>query len=1027
MNNFLPRFSVSQPVLVNLLMIGIFLGGGLALLSMPQELNPNISFNWVFVTILYPGASPQEVEDLVAIPVEKELDKIDSVTELLTTAGEGYAFFLVKFDDMSNAEFTTKMQEVRLQIDNASIPDECEDPIVDDFGSDDFLPVIAVGVTTDGDPELAATVVDDLVDDIERIADVAKVQLSGLEEREIWVEIDPLQLNGHRLTLGAVVQALHARNVNFPGGNITIGRSEFQVRALSRFASPAEIERLVLRTGPDGGIVYLSDVATISEVRAETSILSRLDGKPAMTVSVSKKAGGSTYAVVDRIKELVEEYRERSPEGIEYKITIDSTKHIGRILSVLRNNAIIGITFIFFILLVFLGKANAGLASLGIPLSFMMTFILMQMTGNTINGSSVFALIIVLGIIVDDAIIVLENVHSHRQSGKSLRQAVIDGTSEVISPVTAGILTTIAAFLPLMLLPGIMGKFMRVIPFVVTLALAASLFEALVILPSHIHDWTGGSKRHERPEFRGYLWLRERYERLIRRFLRRRYLVMAVTTVILFGSFALIPLIGVEMFGDEDFDYFTILAKMPEGTSLEETDRIIGKIEAVALALPAEELDLVASNAGLYQGNDDWITRKNVGQVIVSLVPEGDRERTMEQIIDELRGAIAGISGITSLMFEKPTSGPPSPQPVSIRLTGKYFYELNGAMADIKAILAGIDGVYDVRDDFPGGKQEIRIEIDEERAALVGLSPREIALELRTAVEGLTATTYRDGDEDVDVVVKLREESANSLAEVRSLRITTFSGLSIPLSDIATISVNDATTEMKRRNLKRTIIIGADIDDAVTTVDRVVRQLTPHFEEISRRYEEVDLEIGGEFEEFSQAFNDIGKLFAIGVMLIFLILGTQFRSYIQPMVILCTVPFSFIGAMIGLLVSGDKFGIVTLFGVVALAGIVVNDAIVLISFINNARRDGMDRWESIVAGGVKRLRPIILTSVTTIGGLLPTVLGIGGTSLVWRPLANTIAWGLLAATVLTLLVIPCILAIVDDVKARLGVGMVKEG
>jgi len=1026
MNHFLPRFSVSQPVLVNLLMVGIFLGGGLALLSMPQELNPNINFNWVFVTILYPGASPQEVEDLVAIPVEKELDKIDSVTELLATVGEGYAFFLVKFDDMSTAEFTTKMQEVRLQIDNASIPDECEDPIVDDFGSDDFLPVVAVGVTTDGDPELAATVVDDLVDDIERIGDVAKVQLSGLEEREIWVEIDPLKLNGHNLTLGAVVQALHARNVNFPGGNITIGRSEFQVRALSRFESPAEIERLVLRTGPDGGIVYLSDVATINEVRAETSILSRLDGKPAMTVSVSKKAGGSTYAVVDRIKELVAEYRERSPEGIEYKITIDSTKHIGRILSVLRNNAIIGITFIFIILLVFLGKANAGLASLGIPLSFMITFILMQVTGNTINGSSVFALIIVLGIIVDDAIIVLENVHSHRQAGKSLRQAVIDGTSEVVSPVTAGILTTIAAFLPLMLLPGIMGKFMRVIPFVVTLALLASLFEALVILPSHIHDWTGGSKRHERAEFRGYLWLRERYQRLVRSFLRRRYVVMVVMTLVLFGSFALIPLVGVEMFGDEDFDYFTILAKMPEGTSLEETDRIIGKIEAVALALPAEELDHIASNAGLYQGNDDWITRKNVGQVIVSLVPEGDRDRTMEQVIEELRGTIGGISGIASLKFERPTSGPPSPQPVSIRLTGKYFHELRGAMADMKVILADIDGVFDVRDDFPGGKQEIRIEIDEERAALVGLSPREVALELRTAVEGLTATTYRDGDEDVDVVVKLREESANSLAEVRSLRITTYSGASIPLSDIATISVHDATTEMKRRNLKRTIIIGADIDDAVTSVDRVVRQLTPHFEEISRRYEEVDLEIGGEFEEFAQAFNDIGKLFAIGVMLIFLILGTQFRSYIQPMVILCTVPFSFIGAMIGLLVSGDKFGIVTLFGVVALAGIVVNDAIVMISFINNARRSGLDRWESIVAGGTKRLRPIILTSVTTIGGLLPTVLGIGGTSQVWRPLANTIAWGLLVATVLTLLVIPCILAIVDDVKARLGVGMIKE-
>ena len=442
--------------------------------------------------------------------------------------------------------------------------------------------------------------------------------------------------------------------------------------------------------------------------------------------------------------------------------------------------------------------------------------------------------------------------------------------------------------------------------------------------------------------------------------------------------------------------------------------------------MPAEELAFVASNAGFYQGNDEWITRKNVGQVVISLVPEKERDRSMEEIINDLRPSVAGISGIASLEFERPTSGPPSAQPVSIRLTGKYFDELEAAVADLKALMGNIDGVEDIRDDFPGGKQEIRITVDEEKAALSGLTPRQIASELRTAIAGLTATTYRDGDEDVDVVVKLREDTSNSLAEIRSLRITTPTGAAIPLADVASISLHESTTEIKRRNLKRTIIVGADIDKSKITVDKAVAQITPHFEELSRRYETVDLEIGGEFEEFAQAFNDIGKLFAIGVMLMFLILGTQFRSYIQPLIILGTIPFAFIGAMIGMLICGDKFGIVTLFGVVALAGIVVNDAIVLISFINNARRAGMDRWESIVAGGTQRLRPIILTSVTTIGGLLPTVLGIGGTSAVWQPLANTIAFGLLASTLLTLLVIPCVLAIVDDIKSKLGMALVKE-
>jgi len=334
--------------------------------------------------------------------------------------------------------------------------------------------------------------------------------------------------------------------------------------------------------------------------------------------------------------------------------------------------------------------------------------------------------------------------------------------------------------------------------------------------------------------------------------------------------------------------------------------------------------------------------------------------------------------------------------------------------------------VFDIADDFPAGKQEVRISINEEQAALRGLTVQEIALEVRTALSGLTATTYRDGDEDVDVVVKLPDSARNTLEELLALRMSTYTGSTIPLADVAEFSVHATVTEIHRRDLSRILIVGADIDKSKTTVDKVMRQLTPHFTRIANRYEEIQFEIGGEFEEFTEAFQDMAKLFAIGVILIYLILGTQFRSYIQPLIILTTVPFAFIGAMVGLIVAGDKFSITTLFGVVALAGIVVNDSIVLISFMNNARREGVDRWKSVIDAGVVRLRPIILTSVTTIGGLLPTALGIGGSSAVWRPLANTIAWGLLFSTVLTLLVIPCILSIVDDIRIKAGKGLVRE-
>lgn len=1019
----LPRLSVGQPVLVNLLMVGIIVGGFFALLDMPQELNPNVSFNWVFVTIPYPGASPAEVEDLIIIPAEEEVDKIDRIDELLSTAGEGWGFLWIKFEEMSKHDFTAAMQDVRMHIDQANLPDDIEDPIIEDFGSDDFAPVVSIGITFTCDEEVAADIADDLADDIEHIADVAKVQISGLEEREIWVEVNPFQLAAQNLTLSSVVGALAARNVNLPGGNVTIGRSEFLVRAVSRYESPEEIEKTVLFSAPDGRIVRLADVARVRMVRADQTVLARLGGTRSITISVSKKAGGSTYELADAVKALVADYEHRSPAGLEYTITMDSTEMISEILGVLRNNALFGIVFIFAILFAFLGLGNALLASMGIPLSFLITFILMNATGQTVNGSSLFALIIVLGIIVDDAIIVIENVHSHRQRGKPLRQAVIEGTEEVLGPVTSGILTTIAAFLPLMLLPGIMGKFMRVIPMVVSLALLASLFEATTILPAHIHDWTRKATHHKKPEMRFYVWLRERYERRLRGLLRRRYWVLGGTLLLVALSTMAIPLVGIELFGEENLDFFTVLVKLPEGSSLEETDRVIERIEAEALGLPAEDLRYVVANAGLYQGNDEWITRKSVGQVVVTLKPAAERQRSIDEMIGLLRERVSGISGMTSLQFQKPSSGPPTGKPISIRVAGKYLEELESAAADLKGVLGTIPGVYDIGDDFPRGKKEILIEVDEERAALLGFSPQQISLELRTAIEGATATTFREGDEDIDVIVKLAGAKQQSVEDIAGLKLTSLHGGSVPVKDLAEISVRDGASEIKHRNLTRTIMVTAELDDEETSLDEAVSEARRHFDLIAGRYEDVQFEIGGEFEEFTNAFNNIAMLFGVGLILIYLILGTQFRSYIQPAVIIGTVPLAFIGAMVGLLINGDKFSIVTLFGIVALAGIVVNDSIVMIAFINNARLRGEDRWQSIVSGGKQRLRPIILTSVTTIGGLLPTAIGLGGSSQVWRPLASTIAYGLAFATILTLFVIPVFLAIVDDVKKRMGASL----
>ena len=595
------KFSVRNSVLVNLLMIGLFLFGGLSLLRMPTELNPEISFNWVFVTVVYPGAAPTECENLIVDPIEAEIQDIDKIDEIQSTAGEGFGSILVKFEDVSSGEFRELFTELKGEIDKVQLPDDAEDPLIDDFGSGDFLPVIAVNMAYTIPEDNAQKIADDLESDLTDLAGVARVQVSGLSEREIWIEVDPVILNALRVTFDEIVMALKVRNLNVPGGNITFGKSEYLIRSLGEYGSLDEIENTVVRTSPGGEFIKIKDVAKVNDRREEMAILSRINGKPSITFSMSKKGDANSIDVIEDIKTLVEKYRRQAPDGVEFSWSNDNSVYIHRVINVLRNNAVTGMILIIFVLYVFLGARNALLAALGIPISFFITFILMNATGNSLNGNTLFALVMVLGIVVDDAIIVIENCHRYRLMGYNSVDSAVMGTTEVVRPILSSIGTNIAAFLPLILITGIMGKFMRIVPIVFSLALVASLFEAFFLLPSHYADWTATSKVYKRGEKRFFILLRRKYTRLLLKALRRRYWLLGGLVLLLLISVAIIPLVGVEMFGEEDFDQFMVLVKFPEGTSLEETNRIMRKFEAEGLGLPDIEVQDVIVNVGLLQ------------------------------------------------------------------------------------------------------------------------------------------------------------------------------------------------------------------------------------------------------------------------------------------------------------------------------------------------------------------------------------------------------------------------------------------
>lgn len=1014
------KFSVRNPVLVNLLMIGLFIFGWISLNRMPTELNPPVSFNWVFITVTYPGASPIDSENLIVDPIESEIKDVNDIDEIQSTAGEGYGFVLVKFKDISLEDFRQRYNELKSELDKVELPDEAEDPVVDDFNSSDFLPLINVNMAFSIPEANAQIIAEKIQDDLENLSGVAKVQVSGLGEREIWVEADPEKMNNRGITFDDIIFALKRRNVNIPGGNISIGKTEYLIRSIGEYKSINQIAKTVIKTSLNGEFIRIGDVAEIKDRREELVIYSRLNGEQSISFSVSKNAESNSIDVIEGVKRVIEEYSKNAPTGVLFSYNNDNSVWIARIIDILRNNALTGMILIILILYFFLGRANALLASLGIPISFFITFILMDLFGFSLNGNTLFALVMVLGIIVDDAIIVIENCHRYRLLGYSSHDSAILGTKEVVRPILSSIGTNIAAFIPLILLPGVMGKFMRIIPIVFSLALLASLFEAFFLLPSHYADWTSKSKTHAKGEKKFFKVLRGTYTKILIKVLRFRYWVTAGLVVILFSSFALIPLVGVELFGEEDWDVIRILVTFPEGTSLDETDRIMKKYEEEALKLPKEDLQSVITNVGLLQSDEDWFIKKNVAQILIQLKPMEERTTPTEELVTRLRASCSGISGAISQQFLKFAGGPPVGKPISIKAQGKHLDEIKEAALVLQDSIKQINGTLDVADNFPPGKKEIRIIIDEDKAALYGFSVQTIALYVRYAFDGVLATEFRDADDEIDIIVKYNEKYRSSVEDVLNLKISNQLGNTVSLRDLVGFDIRTGPTDIRRIDQKRTIFITGNIDEEKTTLDRVSKSIEDAFPAIEAQFPGVSFSFGGQYDEFNTAFDNILSLFMLSMILIFLILGTQFNSYSQPLVILTTVPFALIGAILGLIISGNPFSIISMFGFVALAGIVVNDAIVMITFINNRRENEklspFQYWRSIIDAGRLRLRPIILTSLTTISGLVPLAFGIGGQSEMWAPLANVILFGLLVSTVLTLYIIPSFIAIIDDLK-----------
>ena len=1044
------KTAIKQPVLVNLLFALVLVAGVFYGSTMTKELFPDVSAPGLFVQTIYPGISAREMEKLVTRPIEDAVSDVDGVAHCYSTSAESFSFLWLELEpdadiDKAVLDVQSRVNEIRREL-----PPDIEAPIV--RPGQMMMPVVQVALVgvPKGDPHLLRNTARALKDRLETLQDVDDVREAGIQERQIRVVARPEQLEAYGVSLAQMAQTLKARNRNLPGGSIVTGGKEFAVRAMAEYGSLDDIRQAIVVRRPDGKHVRIHHLADVKDAFAERTTGAWVDGAPGVVFSITKRKGSDAHKVVKRVRADVIKFNAQLPKGYQLKIMGDTTKQVDHSMKILYTNGLIGICLVLGLLWIFLGVRNAVFAALGIPFAIAGGVVMMHILGVTINQLSLFGLIICIGIIVDDAIVVVENTYRHIEMGKPASVAALLGTKEVMYPVISTILTTIAAFLPLLLMSGMFGKFMATIPKVVVAALVASLIEALIILPSHVADFAkkrkrkGGDREGDGGLMRG---LKGAYRRTFGWALRLRWLtVIAAFTVFGLLLAAVITHKEVVLFADTDGEMLDVRVEMPQGTSLEATEKVVAQVaDIVKKSIPEHEVVAVLSQSGWSRTHLWPQAGKHLGMVTVMLTAVKDRKRTVQQIISKLRPKLQFIPGpvrpleLVVLQFKPPTG-----KPVAIRISGDNLDRLLRLAERVETELTHIKGVKDIGRDYHLGSPEYQLRVDESKAAMHGMGTAEVASTIMIAYMGYKVSKFRQNDEEMDVVLRYPESYRRDARALTRLALPLPQGLGggggagalglgglgslagagssqpsssrmLTIGDLAKVERAMGPTQIKRRDRRRTITVTANLDsDTKVTSQGANKEAMKRLEAIIKANPDVKFEFGGEWEKTNESLESLGIAFMIAMLVIYLILGAQFRSFVQPFTVLLAVPLASIGVIIGFFVSGNPMDMTALIGFVGLTGIVVNDSLILVDFINQRRRNGMDRNQAIKEAGELRLRPILLTSITTVGGLMPLSLGIGGDVQGLSPMATTIAWGLSFATILILYIVPCAYAIIDD-------------
>ena len=1092
----LTSLAIDHPTSILVLTGIIILLGLRSYITVPKESAPEIVIPILVVNTIYPGVAPGDIETLITRPLEEELNTITDVDEISSVSVEGYSSITVEF--VAGADMDEALQKVRERVDLAKskLPSAAEDPRIFEINLAEF-PIMQVNISGDYSLVRLREVAENLQDDLKQIPSVLEVTLSGGLEREVQVDVDLTKLKYYDLSFDDVINAIRDENVTTPGGAIDVGAMKYLVRVPGEFTATEAIADLVVMTRR-GRPIYVRDLATVDFGFKERDSYARLDRSPVVSLAVSKRSGENIIKTVELVRQIILQAEPDFPPGTRVKITSDQSEDVKDMVNNLENSIISGLILVVAVLLFFLGVRTAAFVGLAIPLSMLLSFSIIQLAGFTMNFVVLFSLILVLGMLVDNAIVVVENTYRFREQGYDKVTAAKLAPGEVAMPIIASTATTVAAFLPLAFWPGIVGEFMKFLPITLIITLSSSLFVGLVIVPTLCSLWlepegarTTKLTRSMRMALWGaaalalllglltnwlttllltgtagvfyllnhYLlhpvghWFMTRsmpailkiYERGLRWALGHRIIMLAnavlalILVMVVFGKFNA----GVEFF-PENIPPFSayVQVEAPLGTNLDRTNHIAVRIEEELQRLPgqADYQSLVGTVGSSLSGGFGARGGTHMATIAVQFVDIQDRAYDSFQSLEDMRAMLDDRLAGAKFSVEEPGFGPPTGAPVNIEISGedsdvlKRLGDRVVAHLERSTLFAKLDGL---ESDMADARPELVIEVDRVKAALYGLNTGDVGYTIRSAINGTEASKYRDGEDEYDIMVRLAKPYRDDLNTLSDLSVVNDEGQQIPLSSIATWRVGLGSGDVNRKNLERVVTVSSDVRPGYNenAVLGEVRQQLADFEaSLPAGYQ---LRYTGQQEDQQESEEFLGGAFLMALLLIALILISQFDSVFKPIIILSCVLLSTIGVFIGLLILRMPFSVImTGLGVISLAGIVVNNAIVLIDYVNTLRRrDGMGQLESLVTGGITRFRPVILTAITTVLGLVPLAIGLnfdffglysrlepelywgGEQSAWWGPMAIAVIAGLTFATFLTLVLVPVMVSTLDELQA----------